>query len=253
DNILTKGKDLSYPASVIDYFSGMVGQPDGGFPKELQKIVLKNKKPLSDRAGKTLPPADFKAIKKHIMEYNNISADRVNDRNIISYALYPKVYDDFCKHLEYYKDVSRLESHVFFYGLKKGEETIVQLGKGKDLTIRFVDMTEPNDEGVRTLTFEINGITREINIVDKKQEESIIKHPKAEKGNPRQVGSPIPGTISKVNVKVGDHIEKNSQLITVEAMKLETSILSTIDGIVKEVLVKEGDKVAIEDLLIVFE
>jgi pyruvate carboxylase len=253
DNIFTKGKDLSYPASVIDYFSGMVGQPDGGFPKELQQIVLKDKKPLSDRAGKTLPPADFKAIKKHIMEYNNISADRVNDRNIISYALYPKVYDDFCKHLEYYKDVSRLESHVFFYGLKKGEETIVQLGKGKDLTIRFVDMTEPNDEGVRTLTFEINGITREINIVDKKQEESIIKHPKAEKGNPRQVGSPIPGTISKVNVKVGDHIEKNSQLITVEAMKLETSILSTIDGIVKEVLVKEGDKVAVEDLLIVFE
>lgn len=253
DNIFTEGKELSYPDSVIDYFSGMIGQPDGGFPKELQKIVLKDKKPLTDRAGKALPPADFEAIKKHIMECNNISSCNVNDRNVISYALYPKVYDDFCKHLEYYKDVSRLESHVFFYGLKKGEETAVQLGQGKDLTIKFVDMTEPNDEGVRVLTFDINGITRDINVVDKKQEEKIVKHPKAEKGNHLQVGSPIPGTISKVNVKVGDHIEKNSQLITVEAMKMETSILSTTSGIVKEVLVKEGDKVAIEDLLITFE
>jgi len=253
DNILTAGKDLSYPDSVIDYFSGMVGQPDGGFPEELQKIVLKDKKPLTDRAGKTLPPADFEAIKQHIMKYNNISAERVNARNVISYALYPKVYDDFCRHLEYYKDVSKLESHVFFYGLKKGEETNIQLGEGKTLTIRFIDMTEPNEEGVRILTFDINGVTREINIVDKKSEESIVKHPKAEKGNPLQVGSPIPGTISKVNVKVGDKIEKNSQLLTVEAMKMETSILASTAGIVKEVLVKEGDKVAIDDLLISFE
>ncbi len=251
DNIFTEGKDLSYPDSVIEYFMGMVGQPDGGFPEELQKIVLKDRKPLTERAGKSLEPANFEEIEKHILQH--LPEDMVEKKHLISYALYPKVFDDFCKHLEYYNDVSRLESHVFFYGLKKGEETMLKLGEGKNLIIKFNEMSEPNAEGVRTLTFEINGVTRDITVVDKKVEETVDKHPKADKSNPLHVGSPIPGTVGKIHVKAGDHIEKNSLLLTVEAMKMETSILSTFAGTVKEVLVREGEKVQPDDLLIVFD
>ena len=130
---------------------------------------------------------------------------------------------------------------------------MLKLGEGKNLIIKFNEMSEPNAEGVRTLSFEINGVTRDVTVVDKKVEETVDKHPKADKANQLHVGSPIPGTIGKILVKAGDHVEKNSLLLTVEAMKMETSILSTFAGTVKEVLVKEGEKVQPDDLLIVFD
>jgi len=252
ENIFTEGRDLSYPDSVVDYFMGMVGQPDGGFPKELQEIVLKGKEPLKERAGLLLPPADFEEIRKHITEHHNIPDKSVNERNIVSYALYPKVYDDYCEHLEYYNDVSKLESHVFFYGLKKGEETSISIGEGKEIIIKFVEMSEPDENGVRSLTFEINGRIRMVKIQDKKLKVNADNKPKAEKGNPYHLGSPIPGTISKINVKEGDVIEKNTALMTVEAMKMETSIMAKIGGIIDKIYVKQGDKVMPEDLLITF-
>lgn len=252
ENILTEGRELSYPDSVVDYFIGMVGQPDGGFPKELQKIVLKGKKPLKERAGKVLPPANFEEIRKHIAEFNSLDKESINMRNILSYALYPKVYDDYCEHLEYYNDVSKLESHVFFYGLKKGEETTIPIGEGKQVIIRFIDMGEPSDDGKRTLTFEINGIMREIKVQDKSLEVNTDKKLKAEKGNAAQIGSPIPGTVGKILVKEGDKVEKNDTLMTVEAMKMETSIVSKISGVVDKIYVKDGERVMQEELLITF-
>ena len=130
---------------------------------------------------------------------------------------------------------------------------MLELGEGKNLIIKFNEMSAPNAEGVRTVSFEINGVTRDISVVDKKVEETVDKRPKVDKGNNLQVGSPIPGTIGKIQVKPGDYVEKNSLLVTVEAMKMETSILSTFAGTVKDVLVKEGDKVQPDDLLVVFE
>ena len=151
ENILTQGAGLSYPDSVVSYFQGMMGQPYGGFPKELQKIVLKNIEPLTDRPGKSLPPADFEAIKKHLIEkyHYEDKSDEVMAQKAISYALYPKVYEDYCEHFEMYNDVTRLESHVYFYGLRKGEETYLNIGEGKQLLIKFLEMSEPDQNGVQ--------------------------------------------------------------------------------------------------------
>ncbi len=250
ENILEAGKDLSYPDSIVDYFKGMIGRPDGGFPEELQRIVLKGQKPIEGRAGELLPPADFDAISRHLTETHNI--DKVNMRNILSYALYPKVYDDYCTHLQYYNDVSKLESHVYFYGLRKGEETIIKIGEGKDLIIRFVDASEPNADGVRILTFEINGTMRSISIQDKNLEVQSDRKLKAEKNNPAHLGSSIPGTVGKIFVKEGEKVEKNTLLMTVEAMKMETTVVSKVSGVVDKVYTKEGDRVSQGDLLISF-
>ena len=135
ENILTAGAGLSYPDSVVSYFQGMMGQPYGGFPKELQKIVLKDIEPLTDRPGKSLPPVDFESIKKHLVEKYNYGdkSEEVMNQKAISYALYPKVYEDYCEHFQMYNDVTRLESHVYFYGLRKGEETYLNIGEGKQL------------------------------------------------------------------------------------------------------------------------
>ena len=162
---MTEGAEVSYPDSVVDYFLGNIGQPEGGFPADLQKIVLKGQKPIEGRAGALLPPADWEAIEKHLHEAHALK--KVNPRNVLSYALYPKVYDDYVNHEEVYTDVSKLSSDVFFFGLAKGEETSIEIGEGKDILIKYIDMTEPNTEGIRTLTFEINGVMREIKVLDK--------------------------------------------------------------------------------------
>ncbi len=251
DNIFEKGKDLSYPESAVEYFKGLMGRPDGGFPEDISKIVLKDQKPVSGRAGELLPSADFEKMGNELMEKFNF--DHVNIRNILSYALYPKVYDDYCTHLQHYNDVSRLDSHVYFYGLKKGEETVLKIGEGKAITIKYIDMTEPNEDGYRTLTFEINGIMREVNILDKSLEVKSDRRLKAEKNNPAHLGSPIPGTISKIFVKEGDRVEKNKVLMTVEAMKMETSVLSRVSGTIDKIYVSEGASVSQEELLITFK
>ena len=254
ETILTAGAGLSYPDSVVSYFQGMMGQPYGGFPKELQKIVLKDIEPLTDRPGKSLPPVDFESIKKHLVEKYNYGdkSEEVMNQKAISYALYPKVYEDYCEHFQMYNDVTRLESHVYFYGLRKGEETYLNIGEGKQLLIKYLEEGEPDENGVRTLTFQVNGMLRTVKIQDKNLEIKADRKLKADKTNPQHLGSSIPGTVGKVLVKEGDAVTENMPLLTVEAMKMETTVVSKITGTVDKIYVQQGDTVSQDDLLISF-
>lgn len=254
ENILTAGAGLSYPDSVVSYFQGMMGQPYGGFPKELQKIVLKDIEPLTDRPGKSLPPVDFESIKKHLVEKYNYGdkSEEVMNQKAISYALYPKVYEDYCEHFQMYNDVTRLESHVYFYGLRKGEETYLNIGEGKQLLIKYIEEGEPDENGVRTLTFQVNGMLRTVKIQDKNLEIKADRKLKADKTNPQHLGSSIPGTVGKVLVKEGDAVTENMPLLTVEAMKMETTVVSKITGTVDKIYVQQGDSVSQDDLLMSF-
>lgn len=254
ENILTAGAGLSYPDSVVSYFQGMMGQPYGGFPKELQKIVLKDIEPLTDRPGKSLPPVDFESIKKHLVEKYNYGdkSEEVMNQKAISYALYPKVYEDYCEHFQMYNDVTRLESHVYFYGLRKGEETYLNIGEGKQLLIKYLEEGEPDENGVRTLTFQVNGMLRTVKIQDKNLETKADRKLKADKTNPQHLGSSIPGTVGKVLVKEGDAVTENMPLLTVEAMKMETTVVSKITGTVDKIYVQQGDTVSQDDLLMSF-
>ena len=254
ENILTAGAGLSYPDSVVSYFQGMMGQPYGGFPKKLQKIVLKDIEPLTDRPGKSLPPVDFESIKKHLVEKYNYGdkSEEVMHQKAISYALYPKVYEDYCEHFQMYNDVTRLESHVYFYGLRKGEETYLNIGEGKQLLIKYLEEGEPDENGVRTLTFQVNGMLRTVKIQDKNLEIKADRKLKADKTNPQHLGSSIPGTVGKVLVKEGDAVTENMPLLTVEAMKMETTVVSKITGTVDKIYVQQGDTVSQDDLLMSF-
>jgi len=249
ENILEEGADLAYPDSVVDYFKGMMGQPDGGFPKDLQKVVLKGQKPLTVRPGSLLEPVNFEEIAKMLEEKFAFGFDM---SRTISYALYPKVYEDYCKHKETYDDVSRLESHVYFHGLRKGEETTLSIGEGKVLTIKFVEMSEPDKEGMRSLSFVVNGSIRNIKVLDNKLSLKTDRKLKASKSNPTHLGSTIPGTVGQIFVKEGDKVTVNMPLATVEAMKMETTAVSKVSGIVDKIHVKSGQRVNQEDLLMTF-
>ena len=254
DNILTEGASLSYPDSVIDFFKGMMGQPEGGFPAELQKIVLKDIEPITVRPGTLLPDVDFEDIKKHLREKFDMEgfSDFEMEQKAVSYALYPKVYEDYCTHFEAYNDVTTLESHVYFYGLRKGEETTLKVSEGRNILIKFVGMSDPDKDGYRVLTFEVNGILRELKVLDKTLEVLEDRKLKADKNNPCHLGSTIPGTVETVLVKEGDEVKVNQPLMIVEAMKMETTFVSKVDGKVDKLYVAPGDRVNTEDLLISF-
>ena len=199
---------------------------------------------------------DFDYIAKGLKEnfyMDNMEDPDVLSQKVLSYALYPKVYEDYCRHFEAYNDVTGLESHVYFYGLRKGEETTLRLDEGKDLIIKFIDMTEPDKDGYRLLDFEVNGSIREIKVLDKNLEVKTDGRVKADKSNPAHLGSTIPGTVGKVLVNEGDEVTVNMPLMTVEAMKMETTVVSTVNGKVDKIYVKEGEQVNQEDLLISFE
>lgn len=246
NNILEKGKNLSFPDSVTDYFKGMIGQPEGGIPKDMQKIILKGESPINVRPGSLLKDEDLEGAKSYLEEKFNVEVD---NRDVLAYILYPKVYEDYLKHVNEYGDVSKLESDVFFYGLNKGEECEIEIEDGKILTIKLDDISDVNDEGYRSVIFELNGMTREIEIKDNSFESSIKEIEKADMNNPLQVGASIPGKIVKVMVDKGDEVKENQPLAIIEAMKMETVVVAKVCGRVDDVLIKENDIVKDKQLL----
>lgn len=252
ENILEKGKDLTYPDSVVSYFKGMMGQPMGGFPKDIQKIVLKGEEPITVRPGTLLPSVDFDEIIKDLSKRHSIEA---NMQDALSYALYGKVFDDYMEHYKTYSDLSNLGSDVFFYGLAEGETAEIERKVGKTMVTKLIEIGKMDKEGNRTLAFEINGDRREIKVFDKKSGKSeIVEFTKmADTNNDSEIGSAIPGTIAKILVNVGDEVEENQTLMIVEAMKMETNIIAKKSGKVKEILVQEKKQVKTGELLIVIE
>lgn len=252
ENILDKGKNLDYPDSVMTYFRGMMGQPYGGFPKDLQKMILKGEKPITKRPGQLLPDEDFDAIKKHLEE----KGIEPREEDLISSSLYPKVFDDYLDYIKENGEVTHIGSDVFFHGLMEGESTEISIEEGKTLIVSLIEVGKLLENGTRNLTFEINGSRRTINIKDEtvksgeiSNDEKIYADPK----NEREVGSSIPGKIVKVLVSEGEEVKKGDKLFIAEAMKMETNIVANIDGKVKDIFVREGDMVESGELLLSFE
>ena len=240
ENIVEKGAALSYPDSVVSYFKGMMGQPAWGFPKDLQKIVLKGEEPISVRPGALLPPADFEAAKEHLCK---VCGHEPSERDVISWLTYPKVLEDYFKNRAEYGYLTRLGSHVYFHGLAVGETNRVNIEDGKTLVIKYLGLGDANEDGTRVVQFELNGMRREINVLDKHAKASVHAVEKADPDDPMQVGASIPGAVSKVLVKKGDEVKENDVLLIIEAMKMETSVVARADGVVGEVKVEAGDSV----------
>jgi pyruvate carboxylase len=245
DNIVERGKALAFPDSVVSYFKGMMGQPAWGFPEDLQKVVLKGEKPITCRPGELLPPVDFEAIAKEVEAFHP-DAER---KDLISFAMYPKVYKDFCDHRKEYGYITRMGSHVFFNGMALGETNQINIEDGKTLVIKYLGLGDLNEDGTRNVQFELNGSRREVAVKDPQAQDSVHTVAMADENDPHQVGASIPGMVSKVHVKVGDRVEENQTLAVIEAMKMETAITSRIAGTVKAVYIQENQAVRAQELL----
>ena len=252
ENIYDKAKDMAFPDSVVSYFKGMMGQPMGGFPKKLQRLVLKGEEPITCRPGELLEPEDFEKIEKYLIENYNMIPER---KDVLSFALYPKVFEDYLKYIEEQGDFSRMSSDIFFYGLREGETGEVEFVEGKTLVIKLLEIGRLDDEGYRTLYFEVNDSRRAIKVFDKAS--NIVKEEvytqMADKDDKFQIGASIPGVVAKVLVKPGDEVEENQSIAIIEAMKMETNVSASVAGTVKSIVVKEGQNVKTGELLMLLE
>jgi pyruvate carboxylase len=230
----------------------MLGQPEGGWPKVLQKIILNSAgvKPIKGRPGASLPKADFAATAK---ELEGKIKRKPSDLEVITYLLYPQVFTDYDKFVQQYGDTSVIPTPNFFYGVGVGEEIAVELEPGKRLIIKFLTAGEAREDGMRTVFFELNGQPREVNVPDRSLEATLHKHPKADPDDPNQVAAPMPGKVSSVAVKKGETVKAGQRLLSIEAMKMETAVYSPRETRVADVLVKAGSVIAAQDLLVVLE
>ena len=240
--------EVAFPESVVQMMRGDLGRPEGGWPPGIQKKVLKGQKPLEQRPGATMAPLDLVAERKKLDEKLGRAA---TDTQFASYLMYPKVFLDYARDRAAFGDCAILPTPVFFYGMDPGDEVSVDIERGKTLIVRFVAVSEVRDDGTRQVFFELNGQPRSIVVADRSQ---VAKRPaqrKMEAGNAKHVGAPMPGTIATVKTMVGQKIAKGDLLLTMEAMKMETSVRAESDGTVAEVLAKPGMQVDAKDLLVV--
>jgi len=241
-------------------FSGELGWPTGGWPEPVWKVILGERKfkeataryrkavrnglPANDGG---VQPVDLAKIRT---ELSNKLKRPINDDDLFSYLMYPDVFISFDKHRQDYSDVSVLPTPSFFYGLYQRQEISVTIEPGKTLIIRLVNVSEPEKDGRRTVTVELNGMTRETFIADKQLAPKAKLRPKADLKNPAQVPAPIPGLIASIAVSVGHKVSKGDKLLMLEAMKMQTTISAPVDGVVDEIHVALNDTVESKDLLL---
>jgi pyruvate carboxylase len=247
DDVLHSKRELAFPESVVELFEGKLGQPAGGFPKELQQRVLRGRKPLTDRPGATLPPADFAATRA---ELEKRFGRTFNDRETVTNLLYPRVFPAFVEHQQKYSDTSVLPTPVYFFGMQPGEEVGFDIEPGKTFIVKFLTVGDPHEDGRRQVFFELNGQPREVMVADRSLGVTAAAHPKAELGNPRQVAAPMPGLVVSVAVAAGEKVAAGQKLVTLEAMKMESTVYAEAAGTVAEVLVRRGTQVETGDLLV---
>jgi pyruvate carboxylase len=247
DDIYERGETLDFPDSVIELFSGYLGQPHGGFPKELQRIILKGREPLTERPGERLEPVNFQAMKEEL--YHSLGRP-VTSFETIANALYPKVFSEYIKTSEAYGNISVLDTPTFLYGMRLGEEIEVEIEQGKTLIVKLVSIGEPQADGTRIVYFELNGQPREVVIKDESIKSTVTTKVKADKDNEEQIGATMPGTVIKVLVEKGEKVTKGDHLIITEAMKMETTVQAPFAGVVKGIHVSNGEGIQTGDLLI---
>ena len=247
DDVLDPSRELAFPESVVEFFEGRLGQPPGGFPRVLQERVLKGRTPLTVRPGATQPPIDLEATREKVAALLGAPA---SDRDVMSYLMYPRVFPDLASHQRSYGDTSVLPTPVFFFGPEKGVEHAIEIEPGKTLIVKLLAVGEPHLDGKRTVFFELNGQPREVTVADRSLAGSVREVIKADPGDSNQLGAPLPGLVVGVAVNVGDPVRKGQKLLSLEAMKMETTLYAERAGRVVEVLAAVGRQVETGELLI---
>ena len=253
-DILDKGEDISFPESVKSFFRGDLGQPVGGFPKKVQKIVLKDEKPYTNRPNAHLKSIDFeKEFESFKRKFMKGMGRELKITDFLSYKLYPKVFTDAYNNHVKFGNVMNIPTKNFFYGMEIGEEIMVELDKGKDILVSLMLKGEPDEAGNVSIFFKINGQLRNVTVKDTSIKVVTVENVKADVGDAKQIGAPLQGLLSNVLVKKGQKVKKNQPLFVIEAMKMETTVTAIDEGVVDKIQLSGGSLVSSDDLILVLK
>ncbi len=249
EDVVAPDRDIAFPASVVEMLRGDLGQPAGGWPEALQKKVLQGEAATTERPGALLGEADLDSVRAQAEQ----DAGRpLSHCEFASWLMYPKVFIAFARAADAGGPVTALPTAVFFGGMKPGEEIVVEIEPGKTLIIRLQAIGEPDPDGQVKLFFELNGQPRVIRVADKSRVTAGARR-KAEDGNDSHVAAPMAGAVSSIAVQKGQKVAAGEALLTLEAMKMETTMNAPRAGIVGEICIAARDNVEAKDLLLVLE
>lgn len=246
EDLINLPQETGFPQSVIDLLSGNLGQPKGGWPKAVQKVILGKQKPMRGRPGASAPKMDLKKKKVSLIKQ---FGKQCTDDDLFCSVMYPQVFKEFQDFKKKYGDVSVLPTLAYFHGLETGEEISITIEEGKTLFIKLLHVGEPDEKGIRSLTFELNGKARTTLVQDKSVKGDAKAREKSDPANLKHVGAPIPAIISSIATSVGKSVVKGDKIAVLEAMKMQTTIYASTDGTVDEILVQVGDSVESKDLI----
>ncbi len=253
-DILDKGHEISFPESVISLFKGDLGQPVGGFPTKLQKIILKNKKPYKNRPNAHLEPINFeKEYASFQNKFQKGFSRKIEIEDFLSYSLYPKVFEQAHETYKSYGNLASIPTKNFFYGMDIREEIMVEIQPGKTVLVKLLSVGSANDEGFRTVFFKVNGENRFVDVKDKSLNIKKIENTKADLENQNEIGAPLQGMLYKILVKKGQKVKENDALFIIEAMKMETTVTASKNGKVSSITLEEGKMVMQDDLVVTIE
>jgi pyruvate carboxylase len=246
EQVADPGQEVAFPESVVSLFRGELGFPPDGFPPGLSRKVLKSDPPLPHRPGASLPPVDLEQARA---ECEKAIGRQVDDTDLASYLMYPKVFREFAEHQRQYGDISVLPTATCLYGMRERDEIAFGIDSGKTLVLRLQGTAPAEEEGLVKFFFELNGQPRTMRI-EKTGAARAAQRARAEEGNPAHVPAPMPGMIVTVAIRPGQRIKAGDPLLSIEAMKMESQIRADRDAIVRAVHVKSGDVVGARDLLV---
>jgi len=238
DEFASHPEQFDIPESVLGFLRGDLGDPVGGWPEPLRSKALAGRgepKPVEQ-----LTPEDETAL----------GLQGHKRQATLNRLLFPGPTKEYESHSETYGDTSRLSANQFFYGLRQGEEHRVQLEPGVELLIGLEAISEPDERGMRTVMFIINGQLRPVEVRDRSIASEVPAAEKADRGNSNHIAAPFAGVVT-VGISVGDKVSAGQTIATIEAMKMEAPITAPADGTVERVAVSETAQVEGGDLLVV--
>jgi pyruvate carboxylase len=244
-DVLERGETLDFPDSFKSLMRGDLGQWTFGWPKGLQKMVLRDEQPYTSKPNAHLEQID---LKKGFEAYVKTHPEFAEYTDYLSSLLYPKVFEAYYEHSKTYGDVSKIPTKAFFFGMEKSEEIIVSIVLGKDIIVEFLNVNEPDEKGYRLVVFRINGASRSVNVKDHSLVIDKKAHLKAEKEN--EIGAPLQGIISEVLVEEGAKVKAGDPLFIIEAMKMESTITSPKAGVVKKIHLHRKTLIDQDDLVV---
>lgn len=254
EQVRANAATLDFPESVVKFFQGYLGQPDGGFPEQLRKDVVRDRPMITERPGASIPPMDLDKL------LEDLKAKRpeleLTETDAMSAALYPKVFDDYMAFKSTYGDLSWVPTFEFFQAMEVGQTLDIPFQKEKEFNVRLLATGRLLPNQNREVFWEVNGSARMIEMYDKTADADVTSgasRKKADPAVPGSVGASMSGVVVETLVVEGQDVKAGEQLVILSAMKMETIVCSPVDGKVASLHVKALQSIDQGDLLVTVE